>query len=61
MEFDFEQLRKRIKEHRAFPFLVAIVRGILIYAVFATMLALILPAFRFAFAKSVQDMIILMK
>ena len=57
MEFDFEQIKKRIKEHRAFPFLVAVVRGILIYAVFATMLAIVLPAFRVAFFKSVQDMI----
>ena len=57
MEFDLYEFRKKLLAHPRFPLSVAIVRGILSYACFGVMQAIVLLNFRASFYKGVEDMI----
>ncbi|MBQ8213242.1 MAG: hypothetical protein IJZ80_04470, partial [Clostridia bacterium] len=57
MEFDLYEFRKKLLAHPRVPLLVAIVRGILSYACFGVMQAIVLPIFRNSFYKNAEDVI----
>ena len=57
MEFDLYEFRKKLLAHPRFPLSVAIVRGILSYACFGVMQAIVLPIFRNSFYKNAEDVI----
>ena len=60
MEFDFDNLKKMRKDlvsHRSYPYAISVFRGLLSYAVFALMQAIVLPRFRAAFYSTVEDIV----